>query len=85
LRGDIFIKGNPRRGGIASVYRALDSCEERTVAVKVFRASFERDDVVEESFRRETRALSDLRHPNIIEILDSGVDEDSGEHFIVME
>ena len=85
VAGRYLLKGNPRRGGIASVYRALDLCEERTVAVKVFRASVERDDVVEESFRRETRALSDLRHPNIIEILDSGVDEDSGEHFIVME
>ena len=40
---------------------------------------------MEESFRRETQALSDLRHRNIVEILDSGIDDESGEHFIVME
>lgn len=85
IAGRYLLKGAPRMGGIASVYRALDSLEERPVAVKVFRVSHERDDIVEESFRRETSALSGLRHPNIVEILDSGVDENTGEHFIVME
>ena len=35
--GRYMLSGNPRRGGIASVFRALDTQEERYVAVKVFR------------------------------------------------
>ena len=83
--GRYLISGNPRRGGLANVYRAFDTMEERHVALKLFRGSTERDDVVEESFRRETQALSALRHPNNIEIYDSGFDEETGEHYICME
>ncbi len=61
-----------RRGGIATVYRTLDTQEERYIALKVFRQSGGVDDVVEESFRREVQALSDLRHPNIVRIVDFG-------------
>src|SRR6266511_4027965 len=83
--GRYLLSGIPRRGGIAAVYQAYDTLEERKVAIKLFRSAPGRDDVVEESFRRETQALSDLRHPNIVEILDSGIDEDTGEHYIAME
>lgn len=83
--GRYLVSGSPRHGGIAAVYRAYDTLEERNVALKVFRAVRERDEIVEESFRRETQALSDLRHQNIIEICDSGIDEETGEHFIAME
>lgn len=83
--GRYMTKGNPRQGGIASVYRAFDTQDERHVALKVFRQVSGTDDVVEESFRRETQALSDLKHPNIVEILDYGIDSESGEHFIAME
>jgi len=85
VAGRYLLKGSPRPGGLASVYRALDSVDERVVAVKLFRAQNTRDGIVEESFRRETQALSDLKHSNIVEILDFGVDEDTAEHFIVME
>ncbi len=67
------------------MYRALDTTNEIYVALKVFRAISGTDDVVEESFRRETQALSDLKHRNIVQILDSGFDTDSGEHYIAME
>ena len=83
--GRYMLGGNPRRGGIASVFRALDTQEERYVAVKVFRPVTGTDDVVEESFRRETRALSDLKHPNIVQIIDSGFDVETGEHYVAME
>lgn len=78
-------KGTPRKGGIASVYRALDTEREVQVALKVFHRLAETDEVIEESFRRETQALSDLKHPNIVRIFDSGIDADTGEHFIAME
>lgn len=78
-------RGNPRSGGLASVYRAIDMESEQPVALKVFRTGDGTDEVIEESFRREVQALSDLRHPNIVQILASGRDEDNAAHFIVME
>lgn len=83
--GRYLISGTPRTGGIASVFRALDTQEERYVALKVFRPVNGTDPVVEESFRRETQALSDLKHPNIIQIIDSGFNTDTNEHYISME
>lgn len=83
--GRYLISGVPRSGGIASVFRALDTQEEKYVALKIFRAITGTDAVVEESFRRETLALSDLNHVNIVEIFDSGFDADTGEHYIAME
>lgn len=78
-------KGAPRSGGIASVYEALELATNRSVAIKVFRASNGTDSVVEESFRREARALSELKHEHIVRILESGLDDETGEHFVVME
>jgi len=78
-------RGNPRSGGIASVYRATDADTSTQVALKIFRSGDGTDEVIEESFRREVQALSDLSHPNIVRILNSGRDEENGVHFIAME
>lgn len=78
-------RGLPRSGGLASVYQALDTDTGATVALKVFRSGEGSDEVIEESFRREVQALSDLKHPNIVRILGSGRDEDNAAHYIVME
>lgn len=83
--GRYMTSDKARRGGIATVYRALDTRDERYVALKVFRPGAEIDDIIEESFRRETRALSDLKHPNIVQLLDSGFDKSSSEYYIAME
>ena len=83
--GRYLISGEGRSGGIASVFRVFDTQDEKHVALKVFRPTNGTDPVVEESFRRETLALSDLKHPNIVQIIDSGFDEDTNEHFIAME
>jgi len=77
--------GAPRAGGIANVYKAREIESGKQVAIKVFRSSSGVDDVVKESFRRETKALFALTHENIVKILDSGLETESGEHFIVME
>jgi len=83
--GRYVTRGKPRSGGLASVYCATDTETGETVAVKVFRATGETDDVVEESFRREVQALSELKHPGIIRIRDSGREDDEGAHFLVMD
>ncbi|MES2115890.1 MAG: AAA domain-containing protein [Pseudomonadota bacterium] len=83
--GRYVTRGAPRSGGLASVYKATDLDTGETVAIKVFRTGEGTDDVVEESFRREVQALSDLNHPNIVRIRASGRDIQDAAHFIVMD
>ncbi len=76
----------PRSGGMADVYQASDMLDDlRRVAVKVFKHGQIEGDILEESFRRETQALKELKHPGIVELLDSGKDESTGEYFLVLE
>src|SRR6185312_9897616 len=68
-------------GGTAKVFRAWDQEGGGTVAVKVFppgSASPTRDG------RREREVLTGVRHAGLIEIRDSGVD-DEGFPFVVMD
>lgn len=83
--GRYVTRGKPKSGGLSSVYRATDIETSSMVALKVFRSEGSTDEVIEESFRREVQALSDLQHPNIVRILDSGRDDENGVHFVVME
>ncbi|WP_237745552.1 serine/threonine protein kinase [Planktothrix agardhii] len=77
---------NPRSGGMADVYRARDyNQEERLVAVKEFNRGQIEADIIAESFRRETLALQELKHPGIVELLDFGKDETTGNYFLVLE
>ena len=77
---------NPRSGGMADVYRARDyDREERLVAVKEFKHGQIEAEILAESFRRETQALQELKHSGIVELLDSGKDETTGNHFLVLE
>lgn len=77
---------SPRSGGMADVYRARDyDREERLVAVKEFKHGQIEADILAESFRRETQALQELKHSGIVELLDSGKDEATGNYFLVLE
>ncbi len=84
--GRFVTRGAPRAGGLGSVYRATDTDTGDTVALKVLRRSQGASDaVIEESFRREVAALSDLKHESIVRIIDSGPDESQSAHYIAME
>jgi serine/threonine-protein kinase len=72
-------------GGMSTVYRALDNVLERQVAVKILAEHLAEDDGFIARFRREALAAARLVHPNIVQVYDSGRDEESGRHFIVME
>ncbi len=77
---------NPQSGGMADVYRARDyDREERLVAVKEFKHRQIEADILAESFKRETQALQELKHPGIVELLDFGKDETTGNYFLVLE
>jgi serine/threonine protein kinase len=71
-------------GGMGVVYLAEHPDIGRKVAVKVLHPDFARDQSVLTRFLNEARAANAIRHPNIIEILDSGVLADRTP-FLVME
>ena len=71
------------KGGMAIVYRARDTMLERSVAVKVLRESYSRDQAFLDRFRQEAKAAANLSHPNIVTVHDFGLDK--GQLFIVME
>ena len=85
--GDRYVVvGSPREGGMSEVYPGIDTKQNgKKVAVKLFtRGKFE-DDILHEAYDREIRALKDLRHPNIVELLDFGKDDPAGSEFLVLE
>jgi len=53
--------------------------------VKLLRHGAVDDEVLNESFRRETKALRELKHQNIVELLDVGMDDETGRRFLVLE
>ncbi|MDP8924223.1 MAG: serine/threonine protein kinase, partial [Chloroflexota bacterium] len=70
--GPYVIVGHLGRGGMATVYRAHHAALERDVAIKVVWPSLADSPGFLERFRREARAVSHLRHPNILTIYDFG-------------
>ena len=70
-------------GGMSTVYRALDMTLERDVAVKLMHREIAADSDQLERFRREARAVAQLSHPYIVEVIDAG--EDEGRPYIVFE
>ncbi|MEA2440428.1 MAG: eukaryotic-like serine/threonine-protein kinase [Thermoleophilaceae bacterium] len=72
-------------GGMSTVFLARDAVLERRVAVKLLAEHLSDDEDFVARFRREALAAARLQHPNIVQVFDSGEDEPSGRHFIVME
>jgi len=70
-------------GGMAVVYRALDTVLNRHVAVKILRSQYVHDEEFIQRFRREARSAASLSHPNVVSVYDVGQDGDT--HYIVME
>lgn len=70
-------------GGMADVYLAYDVILKREVAIKVLRGELNEDPVNLQRFQREANAITNLSHPNIVEVYDVG--ETNGRNYIVME
>jgi serine/threonine-protein kinase len=70
------------QGGMASVYKAQDLTNEKIVAVKVLAPQLAVHPSFRARFARESKVLRELKHPNIVTILDYG--QVNGLYFIVM-
>jgi serine/threonine protein kinase/predicted ATPase/class 3 adenylate cyclase len=84
LKGTYELTKKVGEGGMGNVYVATQYPLEREVAVKILKPS-ETNPEGEHYFMREVKAINMLRHPNIINVVDFGKDEDSGTLFLVME
>ena len=66
--GEYDIYGLLGRGGMASVYLALDLALNRKVAIKVMSPALLSGDDAVARFKREAQTAAGLQHPNIIPI-----------------
>jgi beta-lactam-binding protein with PASTA domain/serine/threonine protein kinase len=75
------------RGGMASVYEALDTRLDRTCAIKIMHHGLGDDVAFADRFKREARAAARLNHPNVVNVFDQGDDPeiDGGTLYLVME
>ncbi len=70
-------------GGMAKVYRALDTKLKRYVALKVIAPSFRADPEYARRFEREAQSIARLDHPNIVHIYRFG--EANGVYYMAMQ
>ena len=71
------------QGGMAKVYKGYQPLLDRYVAIKVLAPHFATDEEFRARFQREAAAIARLRHPNIVQIYDFGVQGPI--HYMVME
>jgi serine/threonine protein kinase len=85
IAGRYRLEGRLGSGGMSTVQLAFDTRLERHVAVKLLAEHLAEDPTFVSRFQREAMAAARLIHPNIVQVFDSGLDQRTGQHFIVME
>jgi serine/threonine protein kinase/beta-lactam-binding protein with PASTA domain len=83
LEGRYAVHSRIARGGMATVYLAIDQRLDRDVAIKVMHADLALDEDFLRRFIREARSAARLSHPSVVSVYDQG--EDGGSWFLVME
>ncbi len=76
LDGRYRVQSRIARGGMATVYLALDIRLDRTVALKVMHRSLAEDPQFVRRFIGEAKSVASLSHPNIVQVFDQGTDGD---------
>ncbi|MGA0122100.1 MAG: serine/threonine-protein kinase [Gaiellales bacterium] len=70
LGGRYRLEASLGRGGTGEVFRARDLRLDRVVAVKMLHPSVAEDPEARRRFEREATTLAQLRHPNVVGVLD---------------
>src|SRR6266480_6064583 len=81
--GRYRIRGRVARGGMATVYTALDERLERTVALKIIHPGRRSDPNFLDRFTDEAKTIARLTHPNVVAVYDQGTHD--GLPYLVME
>ncbi len=71
------------RGGMSTVYLALQESVQREVALKIMAGTLLGDEEFGERFLREARIAASLRHPNVVHVYD--VAQHGEHHYMAME
>jgi eukaryotic-like serine/threonine-protein kinase len=83
IKGKYKIYDEIGSGGFATVYLGRNTDTNQIVAIKVLSQQFTREPRYVERFRREAGLAERIRHPNIVQVLDHGIED--GMHFLIME
>ncbi|WP_279328771.1 Stk1 family PASTA domain-containing Ser/Thr kinase [Streptomyces sp. OS603R] len=83
LDGRYRVEARIAVGGMATVYRALDTRLDRILALKVMHPSLASDAGFVERFIREAKSVARLAHPNVVQVFDQGTD--GGYVYLAME
>ena len=83
LDGRYRVGARVARGGMATVYEALDTRLDRVVALKVMHGGLGDDAEFARRFVQEARSAARLSHPNVVAVFDQG--DDDGTLFLAME
>ncbi|MCX5057741.1 MULTISPECIES: Stk1 family PASTA domain-containing Ser/Thr kinase [unclassified Streptomyces] len=74
LDGRYRVEARIAVGGMATVYRALDTRLDRVLALKVMHPSLAADGTFVDRFIREAKSVARLAHPNVVQVFDQGTD-----------
>jgi serine/threonine protein kinase len=72
LDGRYRVGARVAKGGMATVYEALDTRLDRVVALKVMHLGMGDDAEFGRRFVAEARAAARLSHPNVVAVFDQG-------------
>ncbi len=83
IDGRYQVRRRLARGGMATVYEAVDLRLDRIVALKVMHRHLAEDPDFVARFRREARSAARLAHPHVVAVFDQG--ESDGLIYLAME
>ncbi len=64
------------QGGMGIIYRVQKKSTGQIMALKVLREAFRNSEEAKQRFSREAKTLSKLKHPNIVSVLDVGIEKE---------
>ncbi|MFJ6660632.1 Stk1 family PASTA domain-containing Ser/Thr kinase [Streptomyces sp. NPDC091377] len=74
LDGRYRVEARIAVGGMATVYRAVDTRLDRVLALKVMHPTLAADGTFVDRFIREAKSVARLAHPNVVQVFDQGTD-----------
>ncbi|MFB9409320.1 Stk1 family PASTA domain-containing Ser/Thr kinase [Dactylosporangium matsuzakiense] len=81
--GRYRVRSRVAKGGMATVYTAMDERLERIVALKIIHPAQSRDPLFVDRFTDEAKTIARLTHPNVVAVYDQGTHH--GLPYLVME